>query len=136
MVYRKELVKIKLKLAVESLFKSKKLENQTVKFDLSPLDQKIFHQVLNKKEINLVEDEKSYAFFESLWGPFWEVTKSRCNRKGKTFQFVKFVRIVRDIATCSLTVKMKKEVSTIPFCANYRSMSNSPPEQATSITSP
>ena len=81
---------MKLKLAVESLLKSKKLEKKSVKFDLSPLDEKIFKQVLNKKkEINLLKDEHSYAFLESLWGPFWEMTKSRCNRQGKTFQFVK-----------------------------------------------
>ena len=87
-IYRKELVKIKMNLAVESLLKSKKLEKKPVKFDLSPLDQKIFHQVINKKEINLVKDENAYAFLETLWGPFWEVPKTRCNRKGKKFRVV------------------------------------------------
>ena len=135
-IYRKELIKMKLNLSVESLLKSKKLEKKTVKFDLSPLDNKILHQVINKKEINLVKDEKSYDFLETLWGPFWEVPKTRCNRKGKTFQFVKYVKINRDIASCSLTVRMKKEVSTIPFSVNYRDILNSPPEQATSNTSP
>ena len=126
---------MKLNLSVESLFKSKKLEKKTVKFDLSPLDHKILRQVINKKEINLVEDEKSYEFLETLWGQFWEVPKTRCNRKGKTFQFVKYLKITRDIGSCSLTVRMKKEVSTIPFSANYRNVLNSPPEQATSNTS-
>ena len=125
---------MKLNLSVESLFKSKKLEKKTVKFDLSPLDHKILRQVINK-EINLVEDEKSYKFLETLWGQFWEVPKTRCNRKGKTFQFVKYVKINRDIGSCSLTVRMKKEVSTIPFSVNYRNLLNSPPEQATSNTS-
>ena len=127
---------MKLNLSVESLFKSKKLEKKTVKFDLSPLDHKILRQVINKKEINLVEDEKSYEFLETLWGQFWEVPKTRCNRKGKTFQFVKYLKITRDIGSCSLAVRMKKEVSTIPFSANYRNVLNSPPEQATSNTSP
>ena len=126
---------MKLNLSVESLFKSKKLEKKTVKFDLSPLDHKILRQVINK-EINLVEDEKSYEFLETLWGQFWEGPKTRCNRKGKTFQFVKYVKIMRDIGSCSLTVRMKKEVSTIPFSVNYRNLLNSPPEQATSNTSP
>ena len=47
------------------------------------------------------------------------------------------VRFIRDLSTCSLTIKMNKEVSTMPFCSNYRNMLNalphSPPERATSI---
>ena len=62
-------------------------------FDYSPMDKIILKNVMDK-DINLIRDDKEYDILENVFGCGcnWELGRNS-ERQGRTFSFIKFVRI-------------------------------------------
>ena len=60
-------------------------------FDYSPMDKIILKNVMDK-DINLIRDDREYDILENVFDCNWELGRNS-ERQGRTFSFIKFVRI-------------------------------------------
>ena len=117
--YRKELIQDKILRNVKKLLKAKKTNRLFVNLDLDLNDLKIFNddKILNR-EIDLMRDENQDNFYKSLWGSYWMVGNKEMAAGGRTFSFIKNIRISMKKETFALKIKLEKTVSTFKFSSN------------------
>ena len=66
-------------------------------FDYSPMD-----KIILKNVINLIRDDREYDILENVFGCNWELGRNS-ERQGRTFSFIKFVRIQINMFTVKIT---------------------------------
>ena len=106
---------------MKKLLKAKKTNRLFVNLDLDLNYLKIFNddKILNR-EIDLMRDENAYNFLKSLWGSYWMVGNREMAAGGRTFSFIKNIRISMKKETFALKIKLEKTVSTFKFPSNFR----------------
>ena len=102
--------------SVRKLIKSKKNNRTKVIFDLLSVDLRIFPAVYLNRNIDLKEDRAEMKFFNKLWGKYWRVGNLKLCTSGKTFQFIKKIRISEMEESFSLKITMEKTDCLICHC--------------------
>ena len=103
---------------MKKLLKAKKTNRLFVNLDLDLNDLKIFNddKILNR-EIDLMRDENEHNFFKKFVGLLLDGNKEMA-AGGRTFSFIKNIRISMKKETFALKIKLEKTVSTFKFSCN------------------